>query len=164
MKHKTNPNILPETTDPIATSKRDSREDAFISNLFLGLTVKDAGMLAGYSDTYSQSTIHYKFNDPTFQAKLRDYAYAHNASSIPKVVNLYNRTIDILAKEVANGDLDNMAKLKHIPTQILQIGKVLSPDIHAQTINLVNIESMQAIITGKLGTMGGSSNKTDDDQ
>jgi hypothetical protein len=150
MKHKRNLPILPEDKDPIATSKRDSREDQFLNLLFQGLSIKDAGLAAGYSPSYCETSIRYKFNDPAFQDKVRAYAISHNSSSIPKVVRLYQRSLDIMSQEVEQGNLDNLAKLKHIPTQMLQIGKLLASETPQSVINLVNIESLQAIIQNKV--------------
>lgn len=151
-KPKQNPNILPVPIDKnpkIETSKRDSREDKFIQLLFQGIDTRRAGEMAGYSPAYCESFIYTKFNAPNFQEKLRQYAYSHNAKSIPKVLNLYSRTVDILSDQVASGNLDQLAKLKHIPRDILTIAKILVPDQHGPTINYVNVENMQAIINGK---------------
>ena len=139
-----------------ATNIRDSREDTFIRLLFQGLPLKESALQAGYSESFAVSNVYSKFNNPRFQDKIRQYAIANNSLFIPKVCNLYNKTLKVLEQEVEQGNIDNMGKSKHITTQILQIGKILSPDIHQNVINLVNIESMQTLIAGKLPPTGSS--------
>ena len=149
---KLKPNILPATQEqqPIATQVRDTKEDAFLSLLFEGWPVKEAALKAGYSESTAISSIYSKFKTLAFQDKIRDYAVSHNARSIPKVCDLYTKTIDTLHKEVSNGNLDNMAKLKHIPRQILEIGRILTPE-SGHGVNMVHIDSLQMIVNGKFG-------------
>lgn len=151
-KHKYNPKILPEPSNnnQAATRERDSREDIFIRNLFLGLGVYEAGIQAGYGEGFCKSTIYQKFKSKAFQDKIRDYALANNSSSIPKVIDLYRLTINKLHAEVCNGKLDNVAKLKHLPTQILQMGRVLAPDMTGGLVPTINIASMQVLIQSKV--------------
>ena len=148
---KQNPNCLPalqDSTKPIAIDIKDSREDDFIRNMFLGLSVLDAGMKAGYSHSYCTSAIYQKFNSKAFQDKLRDYAISTNARSVPKVCNLYARAVDHLYAQVERGELDNLAKLKHIPRQVLEIARILQPE-GAAGPTLVNIENIQMLVNGK---------------
>ena len=152
MKHQ-NPTTELVPLDPNTEAiLKDSREDTFLRLLFEGLSVQDSAIAAGYSPGYSRSAVYQKFKAPAFQDKIRQYAIAHNSLSVPRVCNLYHKTLNVLEKQVGEGNIDNMGKLKHIPTQILQIGKILSPEIHQNVINLVNIESMQTLIQGKLPT------------
>jgi hypothetical protein len=158
---KQNPNCLPTVIDPskpIASENIDSREERFISLLFQGIPVREAGIAAGYSKDYSETGIYSKFKTETFQAKIRDYAISSNCRSIPKVCDLYSRTIDELHKEVVNGNLDNLAKLKHIPRQILEIGRILQPE-GAAGPTLVNIESLQVLLNSKF-----NNSKVQDDE
>lgn len=158
---KKNPNILPipidQSSPDIETTKRDSREDRFIELVFQGMDINRAALMAGYSETYSAGFVHSKFKSPAFQDKMRDYAYSHNAKSVPKVLHLYSKTVDLLNDQVASGNLDQLAKLKHIPRDILTIAKILVPEQHAGTVNYVNVENMQAIINGKFDKSKGES-------
>ena len=114
--------LLPASTDNSSeVAQVDNREDQFVRNLFLGLSVKEAGSKAGYSANYCISAIYNKFKSIAFQNKIRDYAIAHNTASVPKVANLYRMAVDQMYKEAQAGDLENLAKLKHIPRQILEI-------------------------------------------
>ena len=154
MKHQsTTTELAPLDSNP-ATNIRDSREEIFLHYLFNGFSVQDSGKAAGYSNQYSISAIYKKFNSQRFQDKIRQYALAHNSISIPRVCNLYDKTLKVLDKEVEQGNLENMGKLKHVTTHILQIGKILSPEVHQSVINLVNIENMQTLIQGKLPPTG----------
>ena len=148
---KQKPNLLPITQEqkPIATENRDSREDRFISLLFQGLPVREAGISAGYAEEYSRTGLYVKFKDEKFQTKLRDYALANNAQSIPKVCDLYAKTVDVLHKQVSNGDLSNMSKLGRIPETILKIGKILTPEM-VGGVPLVHIDNLQMLIQGKV--------------
>jgi hypothetical protein len=146
MKHPKKDNILPvPASNSLPQGNRDSREDEFIRFLFLGMSVYDAGLKAGYSKSSLDSTIYTKFKNPKFQDKIRDYVIANNSASIPKVCDLYKRTVDQLHKEVKEGNLENVSKVRHIPRQILEIGRVLSPE-GVQTANFVNIDQIQALI------------------
>lgn len=155
MKHKSNIPILPDQ-DPDSTAivKKDTREEQLVRNLFLGLDPKQAALKAGYSESFSDSSVYTKFKSKRFQDLIRDYAIANNVTEIPKVCNLYRIAVNQMHKEAQSGDLSNLAKLRHIPRQILEIGRVLAPEAHTGNVTLVNIESLQAIITGKVGTTG----------
>ena len=150
MKHQNPTTELAPLDSNAEAILKDSREDTFLRLIFQGIGVREAGISAGYSQRYSETGIYTKFKSDAFQQKVREFALASNSQAIPKVCDIYSRTINQLHKEVGEGKLDNLGKLKHIPTQILQIGKVLSPEIHQNVINLVNIESMQTLIQAKL--------------
>jgi hypothetical protein len=162
MKHKTNPKILPETTDPLATSKRDSREEAFINALMVTDSIPDAGIMAGYSESYATVGLYAKFKDARFQSKLIEHFKAHCFSDLPTILKINKLGLNRIQRDLESGNGDLAAKLKHIPRQTMEITRLLNPEGTGATINLVNIESMQAIITGKLQSISSGSDKTNE--
>lgn len=161
MKHPHKKNVLPLPSDPIVpevVNEDEERENAFIRYLFLGLGVTDAASKAGYSKSYAESAVYQKFKSPRFQDKIRDYAVSTNAQTIPKVCDLYRIAVNQLYKEAQNGELENLSKLRHIPRQILEIGRILTPE-QGQVANYVNIEQIQAVITNNIKAAAGEENK-----
>ena len=157
-KPKQNPNILPEVIDPekqIASETKDSREEKFLDLLFVCKSVSDAAQKAGYSKKYSTSAIYYKFRLPSFQSKIIARFKDNCHSDLPLIQKINRQGMKRILEDLETGDGDLAAKLKHIPRQTLEIVKLLSPE-GGTTVNLVNVESLQAIVNGKFGNSSDS--------
>lgn len=155
MKHKSNIPILPDQDpDSIAITKKDTREEAFIRALMITDSIPAAGIMAGYSESYSNTALYAKFKCPKFQAKLIEHFKSHCFSDLPTILKINKLGLNRIQKDLEDGNGDLASKLKHIPRQTLEITRLLAPETHAGNVTLVNIESLQAIITGKVGTAG----------
>lgn len=145
------PNLLPATTtqNPIAIETKDSREDQFIVNLFVYKSIKEAALASGYSKTYSEAQIHQKFKSKRFQDKIVQ-AYKDNCYADLSLIHKINhKALEAINSDLENGSGELLAKLKHVPRQYLEIVKLLSPEAGTQ-INMVHIDSLQAIVSSKL--------------
>jgi len=116
--------------------------------MFICHSIKEAAIQAGYSHNYANAPIYQKFKSDRFQAKLIK-AYKDNCYSDLPIVHKINRlSLRQMVKDLEQGDIDSVAKLKHIPRQILEITSLLKPE-GTGAVNFVNIENLQAIVNGK---------------
>ena len=81
-------------------SKNGNREERFIENLALGFNIREAGLKAGYTQSYCNGTLPRKLNSPNFIKKIQQYA-----DSFPE----YRQTLAKL----------RLAKVFHIEEKIL---------------------------------------------
>lgn len=157
-------NVNPLTVETEDEHKKElTRWEKFLHYLGQGYKIKEAGRLAGYSKTYVETGLYEKLRNPKFQSEARQFFLNHNILEVPKVLSIYRRTLNILDKEVDAGSLENVSKIKHIPKQILQMSGLLVEENKPATVSLVNIESLQAIIQGKLELSASKTTNEDDD-
>lgn len=150
-KPKSNPNCLPVVVDPdkrIAIDIKDSREEKFVDLLFVCKSIREAALAAGYSETYSGTPIYQKFKSPSFQAKIINAFKTNCYTDLPLVQKINHASLNAMHRDLEAGNLDSVAKLKHIPRQILEITRLLQPE-GVQGHTMVNIENLQMLVNGK---------------
>ena len=116
-----------------------SREDLFIRYLMLEGNVKQAALKAGYSNTYANSTIIYKFNSPRFIDKVRK-AYNGNSVQLLSKLSLINTKVIERCVE----DVDNVPKFERTLKHIRQSGGVEAQDHtgNQPMIQVANIKNL----------------------
>ena len=124
-----------------------TREDLFIRNLFITPNVKQAALEAGYSKGTSTGPIYQKIKSPRFQAKLVEYAKAHNILNLPKILSIENKAIEYLSTLDGQELLQGLAKSKHTITQQKQISGLLKPEDEGNQRQLtVNIKEIRQLL------------------
>lgn len=132
------------------TEKELSREVNFINKLFLGLGVTQAALSAGYTESYAKTGVFQKFQSPKFQNKIREMAKGRTVAGLPRVMDIYAKSLKKIKEDINNGDLESLSKLKHIPRDYLKMTGLLADDTPHGVVQNVNIESIQAMIIGKM--------------
>ena len=82
-----------------AKSRQDEREDVFISLLGTGMTMKEAGIKAGYSESYSKTMICNKFKSQRFLEKIRNHYNGYAHVLLPKIIKAESKLVDIILEE-----------------------------------------------------------------
>ena len=116
------------------------REDKFIRNLAVCHTVREAALLAGYSETVAKTTIYSKLKSRAFQDKLREHYKGTAASYLPQIASLEGKALKHL-----DSNIEDLPKFAHTLKQIKQSAGVLSQD-SVPGINLVKIDNIQVLM------------------
>lgn len=138
-----------EDTINEAEMQEPSREEKFIRNLSICKTVKEAGILAGYSEGYATGPIYQRLKTESFQNKIRDFYKGNAAAFLPRISVIEQNVIDECVK-----DVDKVPKLAAMLKQIKQAAGVLAQE--APTAPTININELKVLITqaipDKVGT------------
>ena len=149
-RHKIN-KVNPLALEPIdEDAKETSKNQKLIRNLLLGMKLPEASLQAGFSASYSTSGVYQKFKSARFQNEIKEFCLAHNIMELPRVMSIYHRALNLVESDLDNGKVENLSKLKHIPKKMLQMGGLLA-DENKGTVAFVNVDSIRAIISQKMG-------------
>lgn len=141
--------LVPVSSDEPKTEL--TRHQKLVRLLAEGLSVPEAGVMAGFTEAYSNSGLYATVRTPRMQSKIREFCLQNNLLQVPKVLRLYDRALKQVGKEVENGSLENLSKVKHITKQTLQMGGLLHEDAPVQNISFVDVKALQLIIQRNLG-------------
>ena len=145
-------------------SQRDKElEDRFIENLFIYRKPEEAALAAGYSETYAKSIVSRKRKSQRFIQKLKSSYNGNAVLILPEIfhseassIQLSNNIIHDLQHQIDNTDdinkktelteksLSILAKAASTRKELKQTAGVLAQEGQT-TVNLVNIEKIQAI-------------------
>ena len=146
-KKNTNTNIVLKDNKNISVDRRvDPREEKLLDNLLDGMNPSQAAKHAGYSQHYCKVDVYRKVKSNKFITKLKDRFLQSNNLNLSKISKINNLVLDRLVKDAENGDLASIAKLKHIPKQILQLAGLLQADNAPVVQQQINIGQVQAHI------------------
>jgi hypothetical protein len=139
-------------------------ESKFIDNLFIYKSPKEAALRAGYSESYAANIKSLKLRDPKFLARIKDQYNGNATLLLPEIfqseansVSLSNSIIDSIKDaidqapdletkiELSNKALNVLAKAAPVRKELKQTAGVLATEGQT-TVNMVNIESIQALI------------------
>jgi phage terminase small subunit len=122
----TDSNAALSITDTLPTPP--DREQEFIKNLFLEPNPYQAAIKAGYSESYSVSTLYTRLKNPKFQERIREYARSHElVNSVPLIMRLENKALKYLEDKP-----QELPKFASILKQKKQIAGLLSQDVAPQ--------------------------------
>lgn len=127
-----------------------TRHQKLIRYLAEGLPVPEAGVLAGFSEGYSNAGLYQKVKSPRILNELKEYCLANNLLQAPTVLKVYRKALKVVEREVDAGQLKNLGKVRGISRDSLKMAGLLVEETKP-TVSFVNIRSIQAIIQGKLG-------------
>lgn len=103
--------------------KAETKEDKLIRNLFIYPSKYQAGIQAGYSESYCKGPLYQRVKTEKFQRKIIDYAIANDILSLPKVAYIENKVLDHLM----DNPLDSH-KYKDVMRQKKQVSGLLQHD------------------------------------
>jgi len=135
------------------SQKQVTRRQKLVRLLAEGLSVPEAGIMAGFTPGYSNAGLYSKVRSPKMLNEIREFCIQNNMLSVPKVLKIYNRALNIVDKELDSGELKNLGQIRHITKQTLQMGGLLHEDLPGQTINFVDVKALQLIIQRNLGML-----------
>jgi hypothetical protein len=126
------------------------REDKFLEYICIGLPVEEAALKAGYSESYSKTSIRCKFNNPNFISKLAD-AVEHNPerrkilarAQLSKVNRIDEKILD---KALSNDDVLMHSNVSKTVDRIYKLTGLLQDDsvtVQAVQINLNMLQGTQ---------------------
>jgi len=115
------------------------REDLFIECLTQYPTKWQAGVAAGYSESYSKGPLSTKFKNKRFMDKLRAHYNGNAAFLLPKILNAESAVVQLVTD-----DPMLLPKFRHTLKELKQSAGVLQPDAEAgqPAIQITNIRSM----------------------
>ncbi|MDY6856726.1 MAG: hypothetical protein SWO11_18865 [Thermodesulfobacteriota bacterium] len=130
--------------DPYRNGNVDEKEDKFLELLAECQTVREAGLRAGYSESYCSGTIYHKLKSKRFQNRLIHRYKGENAVHLAKVSRINQNVLNQLVKETEEGDLRNVGKTQHVARQALQISGLLAQDggKGQQTVNVSGVQNL----------------------
>jgi hypothetical protein len=108
-----------------AEEQPSSREDIFIRNLFLCDTVKEAGLRAGYTESYCEGPLCQKLKNPKVQEKIKKVFLETQSMNLPMIAKIYKNGLEHISKP---GNILDFAKLSQIDKRILQLTGMLAQD------------------------------------
>jgi hypothetical protein len=114
------------------------------------MSVGEAASDAGYSASYSGAAVYSKFNSPRFQNKIKEVAKSCNIKFLPKIMSIHDRALKKMSKDLDEGNIESVSKLRHISRDTLRMTGLLADDTPHSVVQNVNIESIQAMIIGKM--------------
>ena len=122
-----------------ALPSKVDREELFISNLATCKTIKDAGIKAGYSESYSSTNLCDKFKKPDFIKKIRTFYNGYSAALLPKILHAESKVVDIVL-----ADPEKISKFRHTLKEIKQSTGILKPDddVRKPMIQVANIKNL----------------------
>lgn len=117
-----------------ADEQPSSREDIFIRNLFLVDTVKEAGLRAGYTESYCEGPLCQKLKNPKVQEKIKKVFLETQSMNLPMIAKIYKSGLSHLSKAE---NITDYPKLSQIDKRILQLTGMLAQDfVQAPTIRI----------------------------
>ena len=128
-------------TKPVEDTEQLSREDMFVRNLFVCKSIKEAGLQAGYTESYCEGTLRYRLKNPKVQEKIKKAFLASQCMNLPKIAKIYQNGLDHLCKAE---NIKDYPKLAGIDKRILQITGLLGQDSphQAPTISIEKVGQM----------------------
>jgi len=133
----------------------EDQEKVFIEHYFDCLDVREAGKRAGYSDaTVNSGYLYQKFGKDKFKQKLLNLATIQDIQDIALVYSIERKALQEILEQLKEPKtkqlaLENISKLKHIPSQKKQILGILSDTKTPQQIT-INIDKIQGLWSGLL--------------
>jgi len=130
------PEVMPAGQLPVEQQVKPDREQLFIEALSQCKTVKEAGLKAGYSESYSIAHVHDKFKDPKFLDRVKQYYNGHATVLLPKIIGAEAKAVELVLQ-----DPELLPKYRHTLKELKQSAGVLSPDVSVvnQTLNYVDL-------------------------
>jgi hypothetical protein len=117
-----------------------SREDLFIRLLAVYENQGDAAIAAGYSESYSKTSISEKFKSKTFLAKLKSYYNNSTYSLLPKIAKVESDVVQLVVDNP-----EDISKYRHTIKEIKQSAGILRAD-EEQRQSLVSVKNIQNIL------------------
>ena len=122
-------------------SKNGNRETKFMEYLALGMNITEAGLKAGYSQSYSKTDIRRKLNSPRFISKLAEFADQQPETRttlaklrLPKLYNLEDKFFD-----KCEDDPELYARYSKISEREYKLAGLMTQDVQAQIIVPVSV-------------------------
>ena len=109
-------------------------------------SVKQAALLAGYSESTARGSIHTLIKTPAFQSKLREHYNGQAHMLLPSILRVEQNVV-----KACLDDVNCVPKFQHTLKQIKQSTSVLQPDPgHGNvTINVGNIQDLMLQVCNK---------------
>jgi hypothetical protein len=117
-----------------------SREDLFIRLLAVYENQGEAALAAGYSESYSKTSISEKFKSKTFLAKLKSYYNNSTYSLLPKIAKVESDVVQLVVDNP-----EDISKYRHTIKEIKQSAGILRAD-EEQRQSLVSVKNIQNIL------------------
>jgi hypothetical protein len=140
--------IEPESELDVSESKEDKLIQAYLDCH----DVREAGEIAGYSQTtLSSGYLYGKFQKPKFQEKFRRAAIAMDYQDLAFVYSLERKALQEATKQAKDrpeSALENISKLKHTLKTKKQIIGILGQDPIPPQQSTINIESLKVFWQG----------------
>jgi len=155
------------TKKPQTLKLQEQIEDIFIEYLDLYRDPTTAALKAGYSQTYAENIRYTKLQSPKFLSKLKSKYNGNSTWMLPLIHQIESKQINLALKqanryeskaelsedieeqsELTDKALSYLAKPARTNTEIKKQTGVLATEGQT-TVNLVNIESIQAVIQQK---------------
>ena len=142
--HKTNPlPLVPvnadSTTEITETPEELSQDDQLIKNYLMCRDWYQAGIAAGYSESYSRTKLKYvKLRNPKFVEKIKKAYESHQAESLLDIAEIQKHQLKATLK---NPELYKITR--HTAKEIKQELGILKPDHDQSRPLMVNIKELR---------------------
>ena len=130
---------LPTITETKEISSYEAREDEFIRCLAIYPSTKEAGIKAGYSESYSSSDICNKFKSERFLKKIRKFYNGSTHMLLPKIFRAESQVVDLVLE-----DPEKVSKHRHTLTEIKRSIGVLDQETTSKppVIKIGNVKNL----------------------
>ena len=128
-----------DNTDQPETQEQ-SREEIFIRNLSICKSVKEAAILAGYSESYADGPLYLKIKKESFQNKVREFYKGTSVAILPRISLVEQNVVKACLEDVGK-----VPKLAAMLKQIKQAAGVLAQE--APSAPTINIQELKVLIT-----------------
>ena len=128
----------------------EDKMDLFVHNLYEGMSIRQAAITAGYTQTHASSNIYRDIKTKPFQDRIQEYATTNDILALPRICKIEDHVLKYLEKV----PLD-ISKFKDTIKQKKQVAGILKPatqEVKHQTINIGQIQAiLKADLQEKLG-------------
>ena len=124
-----------------------SREDKFLEYICIGLPMEEAALKAGYSQSYSKTSIRLKFNNPNFLSKLaaavEDFPDQRKILAKQQLKKVSRIDDKILDKALTNDDVLLHTNVSKTVDRIYRLTGLLQDDSKSVALIQVNLNLLQ---------------------